>query len=1338
MVEGFTSLECVMVDYDPFAGPELVAVAPATESQKEIWVSCILGGEAANKAFNESVSLKFKGVLHREYVARALSTVTERHEMLRAAFSPDGTQICIFKNRDHPLTYRDISHEPIEQQQEIIARETRHEVLQSFNLISGPLFKSKLLKLSAIDYHLTLTAHHIICDGWSLNIILREFSRLYSAYVKNEFPDLPKAISFSRYAAHQNEFQSSQEYKSVEAYWINQYKDEVPILDLSTDFERPHVRTYSSGRVDHTIENTFADSLKRLSNQSGCSFVTTLITAFEVFLHRLTGQHTLVIGLPVAGQAASDNYHLVGHCVNLLPLKSTVNGKATFIDQLKQRKTDLLNAFDNQQVTFGSLLKKLNIPRDASRIALVPVVFNVDIGMLDGVEFDGLEYEFKSNPKAFETFEILLNISGSEKSLIFEWSYNTSLFQAQTINHMMEGFKNILKSVIENPSIAIEDISLNNKHGLSMNTIGRKSATAFYPKEKSIHRLISETADKHANKTALVFGERKVSYKELNRTSNQFAHYLIGKGIKAGDVVGVALDRSPEMLISLLAIMKTGAAFVPLDVAYPTDRIHFMLNDTSARCIITNRKYRGNYNAGELFIEDLLPVLASFSKDDVGTKVSSDTLAYILYTSGSTGKPKGVLIKHRNLVNMLSSLLDMPGITQRDVLLAVTTISFDIAYVELFLPLIAGATIVLADATAARNGRELLHIVKEQQITIIQATPITYKMMLAAGWEQALPVKVICGGEPMSKDLAEKLLARCTSLYNMYGPTETTVYSTGKQILPGDKIISIGTPINNTQIYILDEELQAVAEGAAGEIYISGDGVGGGYLNLPELTSQKFIDNPFSFAGGKMYKTGDLGKYVANGEIQCLGRIDRQIKVRGFRIEPGEIESAITRHCSCAEVLVIAQQDDRLHPTLVACLVFENPADKNNFSPIVGRLKYQLKAELPAYMIPDHFIGLAQLPLLPNGKIDYKAIPRVHTQTIDKDESEYSEAEKLVSNVWRHFLGTKNIGINDNFFLLGGHSMIAVEVMVRLEKETGIKLPLSSLFEYPTIKEFATLLRGDNKESIWKSLVPIKSTGTKMPVYVIHGSGSNIMNFSSFASHMDADQPVYGLQAKGLNGLEEPLSSMEEIASTYITEVIKHNPTGPYAIAGYSFGGYVAIEMARQLRLMGKEVKMLGMFDTNAKEHFWNTSFHYKIFNKLVRQLKKGIWISTGLMTQPKATINYQLLYLSNKMKAIGYSLGLLKVVEAETYLSELIRISERNDIAYNNYRMMPFDGKIDLFKAKERVYFVDDFKLLGWKKYALQGVRVHEVPGDHKTMLAAPNDKVFASVLQQALDNCH
>ena len=1344
MVENIVPIEYATVDFDPFGGPEITALAPATESQMEIMTSCLLGGDAANRAFNESFSIRFHGILDKPALEKALNDVIDRHDALRSAFSGDGKQICIFNNPRTPPDYQNLSDAAKSEQLKILSDLTHKEAFTVFDLVNGPLFRVNLLKLSDNEHYLTITAHHIVCDGWSLNVILRELGQFYTGYVQNIFVDLPAATPFSRYAHEQQTYYESDEYKQAENYWINQYKDNVPALNLATDSPRPALRTFKSKRIDFQVGADLLCDLKKVSHQSGCTLITTLIASFEVFLHRLTGQQTFTIGLPAAGQAATGNYNLVGHCVNLLPIKTFFEGKCSFQKYLKQRKKDILEALEQQQFSFGSLLKKLNIPRDASRIALVPAVFNVDMGMNDDVNFYGLTHELISNPREFETFELFLNISGSEKSsLTFEWSYNTRLFKPETIQRMMESFNGILKTVAADPLIEIENIQLTNTKKLSGILAESNNTDIVSQKEMLVHDLIDKTAKNFPDKTALIFGDEKIRYKTLNETANQLAHCLIQQEIKTGDIVGVALDRSPEMIIALLAVLKSGAAYIPIDPEYPEDRIAFMLKDSSAKMLMSSHKNKGKFKSDiiEFFVGNDLPGLEGFSKKAPDIKVSGNDLAYILYTSGTTGKPKGVLIEHHSLINMLLSLTKMPGINEHDILLAVTTVSFDIAAVEMYLPLMTGATIVLADAQAAKDGRELLKIAREQHVSIMQATPATYKMMLAAGWEQPLNLKILCCGEPMTKDLASKLFVLGTALFNMYGPTETTVYSTGKKIDINDGVITIGKPINNTQIYILDENLNSAAPGITGEIFIAGAGVARGYVNLPQLTAEKFLANTFSpDVSKKMYRTGDLGKLLSNGEIQCLGRTDRQIKVRGYRIEPGEIENEIRKHGQFKETLVMACSDKKLNQRLTAFIVPETEMGEEQFSRMISKLKERLKKELPAYMLPDNFINLNKLPLLLNGKINFTALSEScpHNKPIpEKTNVSTTETEKLLVSIWSEFLSLENIDVNDNFFELGGHSLIAVEVMMRIEKETGKMLPLSTLFEYPTIKKLASLLQSDKKETLWKSLVPIKPSGSKAPVYIIHGSGLNVLNFSSISLYVDEEQPVYGLQAKGLNGADEPLNNMEEIAADYISQIIEHNPEGPYAIAGYSFGGYVGIEMARQLRSMGKKVKMLAMFDTNAEEQNYNYSFLKKLTVKSARQFRKLLWISSSLLKQPKTTINYQLGYAKNKTKSVASYIGLSAKEEIQGSLAEFMRISEQHDIAYNNYRIKPFDGVIDVFKAKRRIYFIDDLKFLGWKKYALKGVRIHDVPGDHKTMLLAPNDKEFARALQNALDNC-
>ncbi len=489
-----------------------------------------------------------------------------------------------------------------------------------------------------------------------------------------------------------------------------------------------------------------------------------------------------------------------------------------------------------------------------------------------------------------------------------------------------------------------------------------------------------------------------------------------------------------------------------------------------------------------------------------------------------------------------------------------------------------------------------------------------------------------------------------------------------------------------------------------------------------------------------MYRTGDLGKFMADGEIYCLGRVDHQIKIRGYRVEPGEVEQALLKLGGLKEVLVIAREDRPGDQRLTAYLVSESPRTDEAFAKAVLLWRTKLQETLPDYMVPTDFVNMAQLPVTPNGKVDRNALPKPAALLRSAEGGAANPAtdlEKRIAAIWTDALGLEAVGIHDDFFELGGHSMIAVQVMTRLEKETGKRLPLSTLMTYPTIHKLAQLLQAEKQPAPWKSLVPIKPQGSKAPIYIIHGIGLNLLNFNSLVAYMDAEQPIYGLQARGLDGIDEPLDNMEAIAACYNAEVLEQNPTGPYAIAGYSFGGYVALEMARQLKAMGKEVKLLAMFDTNAQESTVSHSWPSRIGRKVIRQFPKAIWILQSFIRQPAMTANYQWQFLKHHTKKLLGLTGLHTQPQPEEGFEALNRIIEKHEIAYQNYVMKPYDGVVDLFKAKVRVYFVEDNKFLGWKKYALKGVRVHSVPGDHQMMLLPPNDKVFARTLQQALDNC-
>lgn len=1041
----------------------------------------------------------------------------------------------------------------------------------------------------------------------------------------------------------------------------------------------------------------------------------------------------MVVGLPSSGQAASGLTDLVGHCVNLLPLKSDINPALSFTDYLKKRKKEVLDAYDHQQFTFGELIKKLYILRDPSRVTLVPVIFNIDMGMDNAVAFDGLEYKLKSNPRAYENFELFLNATGNKDGIILEWSYNTGLFKTETIEAFNKDYNAILEKIIANPDSSLAELS-----GREIKNDFAQGEELQIPLNQTISVLIAGTAKKYADKTAITFNKTSLTYQQLDKQVDQLASFLIQQGIKPGDIVGLSLERSMEMVICLLAVLKAGAAYLPLDPEYPLDRIEFMLEDSATKLLLTSKQYKNKYPAKyrQIVIEEIWPQLADQQLLSPSRAIDGDDLAYILYTSGSTGKPKGVKITHGNLVNLLLSIQKTPGINDADRILALTTISFDIAGAELYLPLITGAELVIADTETTKDGRLLLDIIEDKKISILQATPATWQMMLDSGWEKHYPIKAFSTGEALPKDMADKLLPRTDILWNLYGPTETTIWSTIKQVVPGEKVITIGWPINNTQVYIVDEQGKRLPAGMIGELYIGGYGVGKGYLNRPDLTDEKFVADTFSnIPGAMLYRTGDLGKLLESGEILCLGRIDQQVKIRGHRIELGEVESIIAKQTGVKQAVVIAREDTPGYKCLAAYVTLTDGSDSVTKATIQN-WKKSLADTLPAYMVPDDFVALTSFPLTPNAKIDRKTLPmpQVSKTTGALNESiTLTTDEKLISDIWSKILGIKNLKPSDDFFELGGHSVLAVKVMVAIEKKTKKRLPIATLFNNPTIEKLATQLSAGDRGENWDVLVPIKTTGKKEPVFLIHGAGLNILLFKSISEYFDDDQPVYGIQSLGLTREIEIPTSIEEISKRYLKEILEVSPDGPYALAGYSLGGFIAVEITRQLKEIGKEVKFLGVMDTYVGNKYYTNDNTSLLLRKIKRQFYKVPFFAKSFITNPNEAFGYQSNYVKKKVFKLRNA-GVTRITDVMTdHEREIHRIYSK---ALDEYTLTPFDMEVTLFRVEKRLYYLDDPIYLGWNKFALKGVNIQCVPGDHKTFLEPPYSKRFAEIVQQVLDN--
>lgn len=1042
---------------DSETGNDATRTFPLTESQTEIWLASKLGPEASS-AFNEPFKLRLKGPFHADHMREAVQSAVARHEAFQLRFSDDGTSQFLTEPAplDVPLT--DLSELSKEARQARFEEAQKDFATHTFDLANGPLVRISMFKMGEEDHAMLFSAHHIICDGWSWSIMLGDISALYTAAVEGQAADLEAPAHFTEYVLEEIEQQGSEDLADAYAFWVDQFAELPPVLDLPTDRPRPAFKSFEGATVRYQFDHDVYLAAKRIAAEQKVSLFTLLLSTFNVMLARLSGQYDIVVAIPSAGQLQFSDNNLVGHCVNLLPLRSQIDRKGSIADFMKQTTTAVLDAYDHQECTFGGILRHLKVPRDPSRLPLVEVNFNLDRDGA-GLAFKDLETIVSQCPKHAVNFDLFFNLNEMEDGFFVDLDYNAYLFDEETMNRWIQHFEALLHSIAENPETPVAQLPLTRDN----QDIFRSAAsnTASYASDIPLHELFEAQAASTPDAVAVSFENTSLTYRELDEYANQFAQYLGTMEVGPEVLVGVLMERSAGMLVTLLGILKAGGAYVPMDPAYPSARLSHMITDAGLSILLTEKTILETLDQtsfpDKLSVVDLdaeWARIAKRSKKSPKSDTTSENLAYVIYTSGSTGKPKGVEITHQALVNFLTSMQQEPGFSADDTLLSVTTLSFDIAGLELYLPIITGGRVVILPRETTVDGIKLKEAIEDNGVTVMQATPATWRLLLDAGWDGKGDLRILCGGEAMPPALARELVDKGRELWNMYGPTETTIWSSVHRIEDRESVISIGKPIANTQFYILDEELQLVPPGSVGQLYIGGDGLARGYLKRPALTTERFIKNPFSKAPDeRLYQTGDLARILPDGTFECLGRIDSQVKIRGYRIELGEVDAAFGEHGEVTETVTVVREDNHGEKMLVAYYV------SGTKDPLpVADVKTFLRTRLPEYMIPLHFVKMDAMPQTPNGKVDRKALPapdgpRPELGTVF--EPPRTPIEQTIASVWADVLDLDKVGIHDNFFDLGGHSLQATRVMARLREPLQFDVPLRLFFEKPTIAELA-------------------------------------------------------------------------------------------------------------------------------------------------------------------------------------------------------------------------------------------------------------------------------------------
>jgi amino acid adenylation domain-containing protein len=1037
---------------------------PVSSGQQRLWF--LEQFHPGTPLYNSPVAVRIDGPLDIPVLERTLNYIVQRHEILRTRFDLQGGQPVQVVAASMPLhlAVADLSSLPGPDREREARRAANEEAQRPFDLSRLPLLRVKLLRLSDAEHIFVLTAHHIIFDGWSLTLFFRELATIYQRLRAGKEPAMPDPpIQYADFAVWQREQRKSLE-KEL-AWWKKQLSGSLPTLELPIDRPRPAVQTYRGAVASLSLPATLRDALQELSRNEGATLFMTLLAAFQTLLHRYTGQEDILVGSPVAGRSLKETEEVIGLFINTLVLRGDLSGNPTFREVLGRTREMAINAYANEEVPFERLVEDLQPNRSLSHPPLFQVMFALDRGSLESVNWPGLKLTQLELDSGTAKFDLTVYMTEGAERLTARMEYNTDLFDAPTIQRMLAHFTVLLEGIAADPNRRLSELPLLTSPERNQLLVEWNETQADYPTEKTVLELIEAQVALTPDAVAIVFGEQRMTYRELDNGANQVARHLRRLGVRPDTLVGVCLDRSPSMVVGVLGVLKAGGAYVPIDPTYPAERLAFMVEDSKVTLVVTQRSLLEALPGGTrcLCLDSEWKSVAREKKEKPNVTVNPENLAYVIYTSGSTGKPKGVQIPHRAVVNFLNSMRREPGLTGADTLLAVTTLSFDIAALELYLPLTVGARIVLATREEAADGAQLAFRISEANVTVMQATPATWRLLLDSGWSGSQSLRIFCGGEALSRELANRLCERCTELWNLYGPTETTIWSAAARIERGNSPVVIGRPIANTQLYILDRQLQPVPAGVPGELFIGGAGLARGYLNRPELTAEKFIRHPFSDdPEARLYRTGDLARRFSDGGVELLGRMDHQVKIRGFRIEPGEIEAVLLQFPKVREAVVVAREDAAAGKKLIAYLTTYRQTTAS-----LNELRRFLREKLPGYMVPAAFVVLDKLPLTPNGKVDRRALPAPEHDRLKSDTAFVAPRvglEQTVAAVWEEVLSLKNPGVDDNFFDLGGHSLQVVQVQNKLRERLDVELPVIKLFEYPTIRSLAGCLGEEKKE----------------------------------------------------------------------------------------------------------------------------------------------------------------------------------------------------------------------------------------------------------------------------------
>jgi amino acid adenylation domain-containing protein len=1309
---------------------------PASLAQQRFWVLDKL--QPRDPALNVAVRWRIEGDLPAELIERAFAQIVARQEALRTSFvEVDGEPFQVVQPHVRlRVPSIDLTTLPEAEAFAECDRIARTEAITPFDLVVAPLIRVTYVRARSDIAFVLVTTHHTVCDGWSIGLLAREMGSICSALQGGRRPDLPNLpITYGNYAAWQREVVFGDGLAPEIAYWSHALTG-LEFFELPADFPRGSAQGSAGAIQSQLLDRTLTNRLLSVARQHGCTLFMLAYSALVTMLYRYTGATDIAVGTQVAGRYQVETENLVGLFINTLVLRADLTGEPTFADVLDRSRGIILDALEHEAMPLEKIIEVLSPKRYPGNNAVFSINFIYQRSFVANADYGTFRLVDIPSWSAGALHDLNFFMVERPEGWRLSCEFNTGLYLPASVERLLRHFVNVLSAISDDPTLPIGTIPIiddNERHHL---TIECNDTAVAYPRDIGLPQLFRFQAARTPDAIAVVAGTQSLTYRDVDQRSEALGRQLISGGFGPGARVGVLVRRTADLIIAPLAILKAGSAYVPLDPTYPPGRLAQIIEQSGLVAIIAHPEavVSPAFRATPIVAMDGTSDFATSADLSVLPVIGPQDTAYVIFTSGSTGQPKGVQISHGALTNFLFAMRGAPGFTMRDTIVAVTTICFDIAALELFLPLTLGAKVVIANEEETKDGRMLLSLLKRAEARALQATPATWELLIEAGWRGDPELRMFCGGEPLTRHLADRLLDRSSELWNMYGPTETTIWSSARRITSGKGPISIGPPTANTQFYVVDRNNALVPHGGIGELLIGGDGVAVGYWGMPDMTGERFPTDWFRGSlGEKLYRTGDLVRMREDGEYQYLGRRDQQIKLRGFRIELGEIEAVLLRHAAVRHAIAITG-DSASGEAAIFAFVELHGGDTTGRERIVEALWAELAAMLPGYMWPRDILFVDAIPLLPNGKIDRKTLllsvsqsrpERTPSQPLD-------EFERRLAQIWCEILGIDSVDASADFFELGGHSLLAARLLARVEAVTGRRIGLSALFESRGFRAFANLLRSLRpREFDFRKVVRMGPHRADQDIFAINNTGI----FLTLSQHLNEDQSITALQLfDPLIQTENLPATVEETAAQYLHLIREIQPSGPYILLGWCNGGTLAFEIAHQLEEAGEVVSRVFLVDTWApgyhKRLGWLRSklAHYsyrwgliRMDWDLVRSGQKSFWDFVA----DRPTIQ---LFSGGGQVAKAYAEPAHAAAQVYDrwlldYTTEMLKV----------YEPKPIKGKLTVFRStgEPTGRFLD--RRLGWGGMA-NDIDLIVVPGDHFTVFSEPGVSIMAKCIETAL----